>query len=97
MKIMRKKRKDSTEVWENRELGASEKFVRRATSVREKKLDESLGLQSISIRLQKSLINQLKSLANDDGIGYQPYIRQVLMRHIRNEKLKNNKQIHEAR
>jgi hypothetical protein len=71
------------EVWDSRELGASEEHVRRAGIDREKALDERLGLQVISIRLQKHLIDDLKKLAKEDGIGYQPYIRQVLMQHMR--------------
>lgn len=89
--------------WENRELGASEEYVRKASSEREKALDESLGLQTISIRLQKSLIDNLKKLAEEDGIGYQPYVRQVLMRYVRQieherrEKIKREKHAHVTR
>lgn len=71
------------QAWDNRELGASEKHVRKASPEREKALDQRLGLQTISIRLQKGLIDNLKKLAEQDGIGYQPYIRQLLMRHVR--------------
>ncbi len=73
---------DSEAAWDNRTLGASEKYVRKASSARESALNERLGLQAISIRLQKRLIDQLKQLAEEDGIGYQPYVRQVLMRHV---------------
>ena len=75
--------KNSKDAWDKRELGASEKHVRKASPDREKALDERLGLQTISIRLQKNLIDNLKKLAKEDGIGYQPYVRQVLMRHVR--------------
>lgn len=74
---------NSEEAWDNRELGASEEHVRKASPDREKALDERLGLQTISIRLQKRLIDNLKRLAEEDGIGYQPYVRQILMRHVR--------------
>ncbi|MCD6040116.1 MAG: uncharacterized protein K0S27_1516 [Gammaproteobacteria bacterium] len=76
-------RKSNKEAWDNRELGASEEHVRKASPEREKTLDERLGLRTISIRLQKSLIDTLKSLAQEDGVGYQPYIRQVLTRHAK--------------
>ncbi len=69
--------------WDNRDLGASASHVRKTSPAREKALDERLGMQSISIRLQKSLIDALKQLAEEDGIGYQPYIRQLLTRHVR--------------
>ncbi len=83
----------SDEAWDNRELGASEGFVRKSSPEREKALDDALCLQTISIRLQKSLIEELKRLAEEDGIGYQPYIRQVLKRHARREKAKNVKDV----
>jgi predicted DNA binding CopG/RHH family protein len=51
-------------------------------------LDEALGLHPISIRLQKSLLDNLKALAQLNGIGYQPLIRQVLTRWVDSE-LKN--------
>ena len=76
-------KKANHDAWENRNLGASEKHVRKVSSKREKALDEDLGMQTISIRLQKSLIDALKQLAAEDGIGYQPYVRQLLMRHVR--------------
>lgn len=70
------------EVWENRELGASESHVRKVSHHREKLVDESLGLQMISLRLQKDLIDELKYFAHEAGVGYQPYIRQLLTRHV---------------
>lgn len=76
-------KKSSAEIWDHRELGASEQHVRKSSPEREKKLDEQSGLQTISIRLQKSLIDSLKKLAEEDGIRYQPYVRQLLMRHVR--------------
>lgn len=76
------------EAWENRELGAAESFVRETPPKHEQTHDEKLDLQIISIRLQKNLIDELKNLASEDGLGYQPYIRQVLTQHVRNEKRK---------
>ena len=86
-------KKNSEEAWENRELGATESFVRKVSPAREKTLDEKLGLQIISIRLQKNLIDSLKELAGEDGLGYQPYIRQVLTQHVRNKKGKHEKHL----
>ncbi len=97
MKNMRKTKLpqegSSPEMWDNRELGASEKYVRKSSTTREKAVDHSLGLKTISIRLQKTLIDAIKDLAKDDGIGYQPYIRQILMRHVRREKAKQGKHV----
>lgn len=83
----------SDEAWDNRELGATESFVRKASPEHEKSLDDKLDLQIISIRLQKSLIEDLKDLAGEDGLGYQPYIRQILTHHVRNEKRKREKHL----
>lgn len=81
---MKNSRKNTTdETWDNRDLGASEKHVRKVSPSREKAVDDGLGMQSISIRLQKCLIDNLKELAEQDGIGYQPYVRQLLTRHVR--------------
>ena len=86
-------KKHPEETWENRKLGATEKFARKVSSKREKALDEKLKLQIISIRLQKSLVDDLKDLAGEDGLGYQPYMRQVLTQHVRNEKRKREKHL----
>ncbi len=87
----------SEDAWEKRELGATESFVRKASPEHEKLVDDNLGLQVISIRLQKSLIDDLKDLAGEDGLGYQPYIRQVLTHHVRNEKRKREKHLQVVR
>lgn len=86
-------KKRSEKAWDNRELGASEEFVRKASKAREKSIDEKLGLQIISIRLQKNLIDELRELAGEDGLGYQPYVRRVLTQHVRHEKRKRGKHL----
>ncbi|CAN5567291.1 hypothetical protein BH10BDE1_BH10BDE1_36540 [soil metagenome] len=47
----------------------------------EKSLDDSMELQMISIRLPKSVVESLKLMAKKQGIGYQPYTRQLLIHH----------------
>ena len=74
---------DNVELWENRELGADEEFVRKASPDIEKKLNESLGLHSISIRIPVEIIELLKEFAHDDGIGYQPLMRQIITKYAR--------------
>lgn len=69
--------------WDNRELGADEEFAKRASPEREKRINESLGLHSISIRLPIEIIEQLKDFAHEDGIGYQPLMRQVITKYAR--------------
>lgn len=72
--------------WESRKLGASAEHVRKVSRSKEKAIDENLGLQMISIRLQKDLIDELKHFAREAGMGYQPYIRQLLSRHVSGKK-----------
>lgn len=84
MKNMREKSID--EKWEDRELGASEEFVRVVSSERQKAIEKGLGLQMISIRFQKTVIDELKVLAREAGIGYQPYIRRLVTEHVHRHK-----------
>lgn len=72
--------KDTVEAWENGDLGSDEQYVRRASPEAEKELDDSLGLQSISIRLPKELIEQFKLISKIHGMGYQPLMREALKR-----------------
>lgn len=77
---MSQKIQSTTEAWETRILGASEEHAQAVTIDRAAEIDASLDLKSISIRLQTSLIEDLKTIAQANGIGYQPLMRQVLTR-----------------
>jgi hypothetical protein len=84
---MKESKIESTpEAWESGGLGREEEFVRVAENVDSSAIDEALELRMISIRLQKSLIEDFKMIAKLNGIGYQPLIRQVLMRFADAEK-----------
>lgn len=72
--------------WDDRELGASEDHVEVASMAEMSAFNDALSLQSISIRLQKSLISDLKSIAENYGIGYQPMVRDLLQRFVIAEK-----------
>jgi hypothetical protein len=86
MSTTRKKALDQAQCpWESGELGRSEEHVRVATPEEMAQVDSALGLQMISIRLQKSLITALKEIAEHHGIGYQPMIRDLLTRFARSE------------
>lgn len=76
---------DTAEAWESGQLGNEEAFVLRAPVEAERELDESLGLQAISIRLQKELIEQFKLIAKIHGMGYQPLMREALKRFATSE------------
>ncbi len=74
------------ELWDNRKLGADESFVRVSKQKTNTRLDEGLGLQMVSMRLPQDAIDKFKALARKQGLGYQPFIRQILMNYLRDSK-----------
>ena len=79
---MSKQQDKDVELWESRKLGASLEHARLADDSEEWLLDKQLGLQSISIRLSKRMIDQYKMAAHVLGKGYQPLMRDALERAI---------------
>lgn len=77
---MKEKILGTDEAWDSRKLGADEAYVARLEDTDEVAIDDALELQPISIRLQKSLIEDFKLIAQLNGLGYQPLMRQVLTR-----------------
>lgn len=73
---------DEDDAW-RQDLGVNPDHVRVVPAAEEARADESMGLQMVSLRLPKEAIEQLKTLARAEGLGYQPYVRQLLMRHIK--------------
>lgn len=73
------------EEWESGAIGAEEAFARLSENINGEAVDDELGLQLISIRLDKSLIDTLKLIASVNGIGYQPLIRKQLHRFAESE------------
>lgn len=71
--------------WETGELGRDESYVAVADPESSRTIDDLMALQMISIRLEKSLLNDLKEIAHYHGIGYQPMIRDLLHRFVRHE------------
>lgn len=70
----------TTEAWEDGTLGRDEAFAARAPAESVQQVDDVLGLQMISIRLSKELIQDFKMIAQVHGIGYQPLMRDALTR-----------------
>lgn len=68
--------------WDERELGASAEHAKLADNLEalNQRVDDSLELQMISIRLPKGLIENFKLLAEANGLGYQPLMRIALTR-----------------
>jgi predicted DNA binding CopG/RHH family protein len=71
--------------WDKRELGADAKHARRVSPERDEEIDAAiergLGLQPITLRLPKNLVEKYKMMAKKRGLSYQPYIRMVLTEH----------------
>jgi len=71
------------EAWDSRQLGASAAHAKVASAEHQAALDAALGLQSISIRLPKELIEAYKLIASHHGVGYQPLMRDILQRFVK--------------
>lgn len=82
------------DAWDSRELGSSEAHVRVSDDLSEMDINDALELHPISIRLNKSLIEDLKMIADLHGLGYQPLIRQVLTRFADCEKKRILQEVH---
>jgi predicted DNA binding CopG/RHH family protein len=74
-----------TSPWEEFDSDLDESVVGIASADQEAAIEDALELQMISIRLQKSLIRQLKLIAHFHNVGYQPLIRDLLGRFARSE------------
>lgn len=75
----------SEEAWDTRALGAEEHHSVASQRTDGKELDEALDLQLISIRLPKALIEDLKFIADREGLKYQPLVRKLLVRFVDSE------------
>ena len=81
-----KKIETSDDAWDTGELGRDEEFAKVSKAITQSKVDKAIGLKPISIRLQESMIEDLKVIAEIHGLGYQPLMRQILNRFIDCEK-----------
>jgi hypothetical protein len=72
----------SDEAWDEGTLGRDGAYAKRVPISPEHraKLDAKMDLEPISIRLPKQLLADLKAIAAQNGLGYQPLVRQVLTR-----------------
>jgi uncharacterized protein (DUF4415 family) len=70
----------TADAWETGRLGRDMEHAKPAPREMEAAIDESLGMQMISIRLQKDLIDDFKKIAEFRGVGYQPLMRDALQR-----------------
>ena len=75
------KKPGSAEAWDSGELGEDMNSAKVASAETTRAINDALGLQMISIRLPKSVIEDFKVLAQIEGVGYQPLMRTALMRY----------------
>lgn len=71
--------------WEKGDLGRDVEHAAVA-QVDATKIDRALDLVPVSIRLQRSLIQDYKDIAELNGLGYQTLMRQILTRFAEAEK-----------
>lgn len=74
------KKPGTVEAWENGELGENLATAKATSVERTDEINEAAGMQMISIRLPKSVIDDFKAIAQIEGIGYQPLMRTALIR-----------------
>lgn len=75
----------TAEAWESGALGQEEEHAECVSTELALKIDDNLGLQMISIRLPKELIEEFKMIASYHGLGYQPLMRDALTRFAKAE------------
>lgn len=76
---------NSAQAWESGELGSDLKHARVVDKKIGVQIDEALGLQMISIRLEQDLIESFKLLGTKYDMGYQPLMREALKRFVEGE------------
>lgn len=79
---MTKKIPGTDEAWDTGELGRSAEHATATSADMQAAMEASLGMQSISIRLPKQLIDAYKLIGAHHGIGYQPLMRDILQRFV---------------
>ena len=82
---------NSAEAWESGELGIDLKHAMVVDKKMSDRIDEALGLQMISIRLDNELIESYKLLGTKYNMGYRPLMREALKHFIQSQTdLKSN-------
>ncbi|HEY9775144.1 MAG TPA: hypothetical protein V6C81_15370 [Planktothrix sp.] len=70
---------EDIEVWESRQLGASEEHARLV----EHDISETSDLELVSIKMSQRVLKRLKQLAKAEGVEYQGFLREILCRYAR--------------
>ena len=83
-----KKLNEQSDAWDREEMEGKGNPgpVKFAPPELEAEIDDALGLQPITLRLQRDLVTKLKQIAKENGLGYQPFVRQVLTKFVADHK-----------
>lgn len=79
------KKPGTVEAWERGNLGENLESAKVVSVERTEEIQEAAGMQLISIRLPKSVIEDFKAIAQIEGLGYQPLMRTALVRFAESE------------
>lgn len=71
----------TVENWDNRVLGADERYV-AVSATNPAEVDAALGLVTVKLRMGKSDVDKLETLAKEKGLILQAYIKSVLAKEI---------------
>ena len=71
----------TAEAWDDGALGCDATFAKKSNLTVEE-VAKTVGLKSISIRMQPDLLEELKMIADIHKLGYQPLIKQILRRFV---------------
>jgi predicted DNA binding CopG/RHH family protein len=77
---------NESDAWDRGDLGRSVEYAKPSSKEFDAEIDEALGLQPITIRLQRPLIAELKAMAKENGLGYQPFVRLVLTQYVKEKR-----------
>ena len=74
---------DDTDLWESRQLGASEEYAEPVGPEKTKAIQKALGLEDITVRMQTELVDQLKKLAKGAKLlDHKVLIRRILTQYV---------------
>lgn len=75
---------EDEELWDNRELGATEEHAKRASPELEQQINDSLDLQTVSVDFPAWAVHKLDDEAKRIGGTRQALIRQIVIGFIDN-------------
>ena len=78
------------EAWEKGELGRDPNHMKVVSKEETEKFLAAKGTLPTSIRLPKEMVQDLRTLAKENGLSYQTYLKMVLTIHLNKEKLKKS-------